>query len=66
MKKSHVKITISIPVELNNVIDTLVAESKKSAQPLSKSKLFSVSAYEYLVRAKMILDSQNSKKEEIN
>ena len=66
MKKNrnHVKITISIPKELDKLINSLVAESKNTANPLSKSKLFSVSAYEYIRESLKILDSQSFQKEE--
>jgi len=62
--RNHVHITISIPKELDKLINTLVAESKNTANPLSKSKLFAVSAYEYLANSLKILDSQDTK--EIN
>ena len=61
--RNHVHITISIPRELDKLINALVAESKNTANPLSKSKLFSVSAYEYLARTLNTLDSQDKKGE---
>lgn len=64
MAKTHKKITITIPIELDRLIDSLVEESKKTAKPISKSSLIVVSVYDYLSQAKAILDSQNSKKEE--
>ena len=58
MPKSHVKITISIPEELDKVIDSLVAESKKTTKPMSKSGFIAVCVYEYLDNSLKILDSQ--------
>lgn len=37
MPQSHKKITISIPIELDKLIDTLVSESKNTDKPFSKS-----------------------------
>lgn len=63
MPKTHVKITISIPEELDKVIDSLVAESKKTTKPMSKSGFIAVCVYEYLDNSLKILDSQKKPEE---
>jgi metal-responsive CopG/Arc/MetJ family transcriptional regulator len=37
MGQNHKRITISIPIELDRLIDSLVSESKKTSKPFSKS-----------------------------
>lgn len=46
--KFHKKITISVPIELDNIIEQLVEASKTTEKPISKSQLFVVAVHEYL------------------
>lgn len=62
--KTHVKIMISIPRELNFVVNALVEESKNTAKPMTKSRFISVALYDYLERSLKILESKKPKKEE--
>ena len=64
MAKNDKTITISIPKELDKLIDTLVKESKGTAKPLTKSNFIAVACYDYLERSINILESLNHKKEE--
>lgn len=54
------KICISIPKELDRLIDSLVAESKKTAKPLTKSNFIAVALYDYLERSINILERQKT------
>ena len=68
-KRISVKaITITIPRELDSLIDRLVKESKTTPKPISKSQFIAVACYDYLERSIKILEAQNNqkKKEEIN
>lgn len=58
MPRTHRKITISIPVELDSLIDTLVKESKKSARPMNKSNFIATMCYSYLEETIKLLDSR--------
>ena len=64
MAELHKKITITIPKELDIVLNALIKESKNTARPLNKSKLFVVAMYDYLATANEILKAKN--KEEKN
>lgn len=64
MAKTNKVITISIPRELDSVIDRLVKESKTSMKPISKSMFIAVACYDYLEKSLKILDSQKNPKEE--
>ena len=46
--KSHSKICISIPTELDNLINRIVEESKSTSKPLTKSSLFVAAIHSYL------------------
>lgn len=60
MAKNHKRITISIPYELDRLIDTLVSESKKTSRPFSKSG-FIVNACRILIEDSLnTLDSQKT------
>ena len=54
------KISISIPKELDRLIDSLVSESKKTAKPFTKSNFIAVACYDYLERSINILESQKT------
>ena len=63
MARNHKRITISIPKELDSLIDTLVSESKKTNNPFSKSG-FIVNACRMLIENSLkILDSQKTPEE---
>lgn len=64
MAKSHKKITISIPIELDRVIEALVNESKSTSKPITKSQLITCSVYEYLHNAEQELNSQKKNPKE--
>ena len=64
MPKNHVTIAISIPVELNKIIDSLVEESKKTTQPLNKSQFITTMCHTYLLEEMRILDSQKKPEKE--
>ena len=49
--KLHKKITISIPLELDKVLDMLVKASKDTPKPVTKSSVFVVACYDYLNEA---------------
>lgn len=66
MPKTHVKITISIPKELDKVIDSLVEESKKTTKPLTKSGVIATAVYEFLDNSLKILESQKKPEKEEN
>lgn len=60
MGTNYKKITISIPTELDRLIDTLVSESKKTSRPFSKSG-FIVNACRILIEDSLnVLDSQKT------
>ena len=61
--KTHTKITISVPKELDRLIERIVKESKDTPKPMTKSSLFVVAVYEYLREATKILKAINSKEE---
>lgn len=64
MPKNHVTIAISIPVELNKIIDSLVEESKKTTQPLNKSQFITTMCHNYLIEGMKILESQKKPEKE--
>lgn len=64
MANNHNKISISIPKELDKLIDSLVSESKKTARPFTKSNFIAVACYDYLERSINILDSQKTPEKE--
>ena len=65
MAKNHKKVSISLPRELDNLLDSVVKESKKTAKPLTKSQLIAVAVYEYLENSLKVLENQKkSSKEE--
>lgn len=66
MAKTYKVITISIPKELDKVIDALIKESKHTAKPLTKSKFIAVCIYEYLENSLNILGSQKTPEKEEN
>ena len=64
MANNYKKITISIPKELDSLIDTLVSESKKTSNPFSKSGFIVNACQDLIERSLKILDSlKNSKGE---
>ena len=63
MANTFKKISISIPMELDNLIDRIVKESKDTPQPLTKSGLIAVAIYEYLDSSLKYLKPKNSKEE---
>ena len=63
MAISHKKITITLPIELDRVMDEIVKASRETPQPITKSKLIVVSVSEYLSQANQLLKSQNPKEE---
>lgn len=64
MANNYKKITISIPKELDSLIDTLVSESKKTSNPFSKSGFIVNACRDLIERSLNILDSlKNSKGE---
>ena len=63
MAISHKKITITLPIELDRVMDEIVKASRETPQPITKSKLIVVSVSEYLAQANQLLKSQNPKEE---
>lgn len=66
MATNRKKITITIPKELDKIIDTLVEESKETAEPLSKSGFIADSVMYFLHNCLNILDSQKHQKKEEN
>lgn len=66
MAKTYKLITISIPKELDNVINALIKESKDTAKPLTKSKFIAVCIYDYLEKSLNILESQKTPEKEEN
>lgn len=64
MANNYKKITISIPKELDSLIDTLVSESKKTSNPFSKSGFIVNACRGFIEDSLKILDSlKNSKGE---
>jgi len=60
------KVSISLPKEINRLIDSLVAESKKTAKPITKSQFIAVACYDYLERSLNYLDAQKKPEKEEN
>lgn len=58
------KISISIPKELDRLIDSLVGESKKTARPFTKSNFIATACYDYLERSINVLESQRHPEKE--
>ena len=63
MAKSHKKITITLPIELDATMSALVKASKETSNPITKSSLIVVAVCEYLAQANAILKAQKSKEE---
>lgn len=61
--KNHIKVTITLPKELNSIVEQLVTESKKTPKPITKSSLIAVALWEYLHEANKMLKAINSKEE---
>lgn len=61
MATNYKKIMISIPIELDKLVNTLVKESKNTSQPLTKSGFISSCIYDTLERSINILERQNAK-----
>ena len=61
MATNYKKITISIPTELDRLIDSLVSESKKTSNPFSKSGFIVNACRAFLEDSLKILDSQRTK-----
>ena len=59
MSRNNKVITITLPRELDSVIDRLVKESKNTSTPISKSGFIAVACNEYLTTCMKILESQN-------
>ena len=57
-------ITITIPNELDSLIDRLVKTSKGTPKPITKSQFIVVACYEYLENSLKILDSQRTPEKE--
>lgn len=64
MAQNHNKISISIPKELDKLIDSLVRESKKTAKPITKSNFIAVACYDYLERSLNYLEGQKKPEKE--
>ena len=64
--KTRVKITISIPTELNNLVDAIVSASKDTARPVTKSEFFACAGVEYLHQARKVLKRDFAKDKEEN
>ena len=58
MSRKNKVITITLPEELNSLIDRLVKESKSTTKPISKSGFIAVACNEYLANCWKILESQ--------
>lgn len=58
MAVNYDKISITLPKELNRLIDSLVEESKKTAKPITKSQFIAVACYDYLERSINVLERQ--------
>lgn len=61
MATNYKKITISIPKELDSLIDALVSESKKTSNPFSKSGFIVNACRGFLEDSLNILESQKTK-----
>ena len=66
MARNFKRITISIPTELDKLIDRLVLESKSTARPITKSNFIAVACYDYFERSINVLESLNKSKKEVN
>ena len=66
MARNHKTITISLPKELDSLIDRLVNESKSTAKPFTKSNFIALACYDFIEKSLNILNSLNpdKKKEE--
>lgn len=60
MAINHKKTTITLPIELETIIDALVEQSKGTSDPVTKSGFVATCIRYYLNQCYMILD--NSKK----
>lgn len=58
MSRNNKVITITLPRELDSLIDRLVKESKNTAKPISKSGFIAVACNEYLSICMKILEGQ--------
>lgn len=67
MATNYKRITITIPIELDRLLDKVIEQSKRTESPLTKSGIVSDLLTEFVRNCIAILDSQtNQKKEEIN
>ena len=66
MSLNYDKVCISLPKEINRLIDSLVSESKKTANPISKSKFIAVACYDYLERSINKLEAEKKPEKEEN
>ena len=57
-EKTRVKIMISIPKELADIVSELVENSKKTPRPISKSAFYAVAAAEYLSAWKRKMETE--------
>ena len=64
MALNYDKISISIPKEINRLIDSLVSESKKTAKPITKSQFIAVACYDYFEKSINILESRKTPEKE--
>ena len=60
MAVNTIKICISIPKELDRLIDNLVVESKKTAKPFTKSNFIAVALYDYIERSINMLEAKKT------
>ena len=58
MATNYKKITISIPIELDRLLDKVIEQSKKTESPLTKSGIVSDLLTEFIRNCLAILDSQ--------
>ena len=58
MATNYKKITISIPIELDRLLDKVIEHSKKTESPLTKSGIVSDLLTEFVRNCLAILDSQ--------
>lgn len=61
--KTHKQISITLPVELDYLLETLVKKSQKTSMPFTKSNLIAVAIDEYLGKHIEILEAHEPEKE---
>ena len=64
MAINYDKVCITLPKEVNRLIDSLVGESKKTANPITKSQFIAVACYDYLERSINVLESRKTPEKE--